>query len=243
VEPAGASKTISTNGHASRPDQGAAALFDPDGHDSHQPPDPGGGERPKPRSPRPPGPSTRPALIVVGIAAALMIGGTVASGLAGSQGGAPAKHSSITAKGSPLKAAPAKPSLSVISSAGSPPANILDALTLPVGSKVTPGSATNTGLGQYDRSLSFVVADSEQNVIDFFRVQLHADLWSGMSEGPPRNGPGFQIIAQHPGSDGYEWEVGVTVMPETFPPSAGAGVASTGETPFTVRLFQVSDQD
>jgi hypothetical protein len=240
VEPAGASKTISTNGHAAHPHPGSAPLVDTDGHDSHQPPDATGG---RPRSPRPPGPSTRPALIVLGIALALLIAGTVASGLAGSQGGAQPKHSAITAKGSPLQAEAAKPSLSVISSAGAPPTNVLNALTLPVGSKVKPGTATNAGLGPYDRSLSFVVADSEQKVIDFFHVQLHADLWSSMSEGPPRNGPGFQIIAQHPGSDGYEWELGVTVMPETFPPSAGAGVASTGETPFTFRLFQVPDPD
>jgi hypothetical protein len=240
VEPAGASKTISTNGHAAHPHPGSATLVDTDGHGSHQPPDVTVGQ---PRSPRPPGPSTRPALIVVGIALGLLIAGTVASGLAGSQGGGPPKHSSITAKGSPLKAEAAKPSLSVISSAGAPPANILDALTLPVGSKVTPGSSTNAGLGPYDRSLSFVVADTEQKVIDFFRVQLHADLWSSISQGPPRNGPGFQIIGQHPGSDGYEWELGVTVLPETFPQSAGPGVASTGETPFTFRLFQVPDQD
>jgi hypothetical protein len=252
VEPVGTSERISPNGHSPGRHGNAGALVDEGGHGTDRSAEPLGEAEPlgraelqgrSVRSTRPPGPSVRPALVVVGIAAALMIGGTVASGLAGSQSGAPAKHSSITAKGSPLTAEPAKSSLSTITSAGEPPGNVLDALTLPVGTKVNPGTATNAGVGLYDRSLSFVVADSEQKVIEFFRVQLHAQLWTDMTEGPAKNGPGFQIIGQHPGSDGYEWEVGVTVMPETFSPSAGAGAATNGVTPFTMRLFQQSDQD
>jgi len=47
------------------------------------------------------------------------------------------------------------------------------------------------------------------------------------------------VLAKKAGDDGWYWEVGVIVSPTVFGPS---GVeATTGTTPFVIRLLQVPD--
>ena len=54
----------------------------------------------------------------------------------------------------------------------------------------------------------------------------------------PHGTPGYRIVGQHPSSDGYEWEIGLTVAPTTFGSGAGQPLDTTS---FTVRLFAVTD--
>lgn len=169
-----------------------------------------------------------------------MIVGTVASGLAGGGKPVPASSSVPTAKGSPLRAVTGRTELSAIISDGLPPSDIVAAIALPSGATAVSGSALSNGIGYYDHSLGFTLRASEQDVIEFFRDELPALSWHVLSQGPPSGGAGYQIIAEHPGSDGYEWELGTTVDTETFPATSG-GVSSAGTTPFTLRLFEVTD--
>ena len=189
-----------------------------------------------------------------------MVSGTVAAGLTGGTS-VPASSSIPTARGSPIHAISARPELSAIIAGRVPPGDILAALALPLGTRALPGSTSNQGVGLYDRTLGLSVPASEQKVIEFFRAQLPAEHWRILSEGSPSNGSGYQVVCQHPGSDGYEWELGITVMQETFAPpstpspptspSTQAGgptstspspYGSVGTTPFSLRLFQVSDE-
>jgi len=189
---------------------------------------------------RTPGPSTKPALIVVGIAAVVVLTGIIGAALTSSGSAqAPAVHQLPTAKGATITATPGRHALAPITTGGQPPDDILDAVALPKGTTVTTGTATNNGIGLYDHSLSFQVPVSGQRVIDFFRAELKALKWQIVSQGtPPHGTPGYRIVGQHPSSDGYEWEIGVTVAPTTFGSGAGQPVDST---PFTVRLFAVTD--
>jgi hypothetical protein len=193
---------------------------------------------PPPR--RPPGPSARPAMIPVGIAALVLIAGGISAALTSSGVDQPPASRSIpTVRGATVRAVPGRTALRPIVIGGQPPQNILNVIPLPTGSRVKTGSATNNGIGLYDHSLSFTVAVSEQRVISFFRAELKALKWQQVTEGPPPHGaPGYQIVSQHPGSDGYEWELGVTVSPTTF---ATGSTAQT--TPFTMRVFAVTDDD
>ncbi|HUC37668.1 MAG TPA: hypothetical protein VMR97_11175 [Acidimicrobiales bacterium] len=195
---------------------------------------------------RPPGPSTHLALIVLAIAAGLMVVGTVAAGLTGGTP-APVRTSTPTARGSPLRAVASGPQLSAIVAGGLPPKDIVAALALPNGTTAVPGSAVNEGVGSYDRQIGLSVPASEQDVIDFFRLELPAERWSVESRGPVSAG-GYRLLGQHPGSNGYEWEVGVTVMPETFTggaagsgTTASAGPTSAGTTPVTLRIFEITN--
>jgi hypothetical protein len=189
---------------------------------------------------RPPGPRVRLAMIPVGIAALVLIAGGISSAVQSSGSDQPAPSNSIpTVKGAGVKAVPGRTALRPIISGGQPPQNILNAIPLPEGSVAKTGSATDNGIGLYDHTLSFTVGVSEQKVISFFRAELKALKWQEVTEGPASQGaPGYQIVSQHPGSDGNEWEIGVTVSPTTF---ATGSTAQT--TPFSMRVFAVSDDD
>ena len=54
----------------------------------------------------------------------------------------------------------------------------------------------------------------------------------------------MEILGKQAGNDGWYWEMGVIVLPTTF---GGAGTGATGAAPettrFTVRLFQVADEE
>jgi hypothetical protein len=184
--------------------------------------------------------------------------GVVLEVLSGSQSRpTPAPTSIATAPGAVLHAVPARPLLRSIVTVGEPPDDLLNALAVPRGTTPVPGTALNRGVELYDRSLRLVVPATEQAVISFFRAQLPAQHWRRLSQGPAKV-PGYQILEQHPASDGHEWEVGVTVSPTVFPgpapSSAGSGptgpappgsaptAPATGTTSFTLRLFSVSDQ-
>jgi hypothetical protein len=187
-----------------------------------------------------PGPSTRPALVVLGIALVVLLAGGIGAALTSSGSAAPPAAKSLpTARGATITAMPGRQTLAPIVTAGSPPDDILDAVALPKGATVKAGSATDNGIGLYDHSLSFSIGVSEQRVIDFFRAELKAFKWEIVSQGaPPHGAPGYRIVGQHPSSDGYEWEIGVTVASTTF--GSGSGGASD-TTPFTVRMFAVTD--
>ncbi len=231
--PAGSAATTvvgaRTNGHGRGPDTPAAQAT----------------------APRPPGPSTRPALIVLGVIVVIFALGFVLEIVSGSQSRPTASPASIvTARGAVLHAVPARPLLSAITTPGQPPDDLLNALAVPRGATVVTGSAVDRGVELYDRSLRFEVPASEQDVISFFRAQLPALHWRRLSQGPTATGSGYQILEQHPASDGHEWEIGVTVSPTAFTapvPSSGAAtpgapVPPEGTTSFTFRLFSVSDQ-
>jgi hypothetical protein len=188
---------------------------------------------------RPAGPSTKPALIVFGLAFAIFIVGVALELASGDQSRPSASPASVTtARGAGLHAVPARPLLKTIVTAGQPPDDLLDALAVPRGSTADPSSAINQGVESYDRSLRFEAGTTEQRLITFFRAQLPSEHWKVLSQGPSSTAPGYQILAQHPASDGLEWELGVTVAPTAFGSPSG-----TSTTAFTFRLFSQSDQD
>ncbi len=234
-------------------------------------PDPAGGPQPNGHgtvppglasaSGRPPGPSTRPALIVVGVTVVLFVVSVVAGGIVSERSGpGPTRPTVSTAHDAGLPAAPSRRLLGAIETPGEPPADLLAALAVPRGTTSVAASAVNHGVELYDRSLQLNVPASQTAAIRFFRAQLPFDHWHVVSAGPVSGGPDYRLLAQHPASDGQEWEVGVTVAPTTFPassppPSAAADGAppapppppspslSAGEaTPVTLRLYVVSDQ-
>jgi hypothetical protein len=175
----------------------------------------------------------------LGVTLTLFILGAVAQILTSGSAKPPPSPTSIpTARDAVLRAVPARPLLQEVVTVGEPPGDLLNALVLPAGAAPVPGSATNRGVELYDRSLGFNVDASEQDVISFFRAELRAASWQMLSQGPAKGAPGYQLLAQHPASDGLEWEVGVTVEPTTF----ASPSSSRGTTPFTVRLFAESDQ-
>lgn len=186
--------------------------------------------------------------MVVGIAAGLILIFGVLS-VVSSQGKASTDGPTTPAKvkGTTLLAVPAAKALKPIELPGTPPANILDALVLPEGATVVSVTDNSTSTTQYDEQMRFSVRASEAAIVDFYRVELAAKGWSSPSVGTATGlSGGVQVLAQKGGDDGWYWEAGAIVSPTAFG-TGGTGGSSTRtgaeSTEFTLRLFQVSDDD
>ncbi len=199
---------------------------------------------------RPPGPSTHLALIVVGIAAILLVLGTLGAALTSSQSKpTPAPVAIAEAPGAGLVPVTARTLLAPIVSEGQPPDNILNAIAVPEGTTAVSGSAINADVSLYDQSMGLVAPASQQAVITFVRVEMVAEHWQLIDHGSVKADGSIQIIGQHPGTDGNEWELGITVSPTTYAPTsaaaetgstdagAGGAAAGTDRSALEVRLF------
>lgn len=194
------------------------------------------------RPTRPPGPSTRYALIALGLAALIFVVGLIADGLSPSTAPRPTSSTVRTAPGSPLPARSATSALRPITVDGQPPSDILGALSLPAGTAATPGSVRDDGVGDYDETMGFDVAAPQQKVITFFRDQLRSAGWSQITSGRPSKASlapagSVEVLGRHASEDGNYWEAGVVVAPTSFPSSAPAGTTS-----FTLRLYVVEPE-
>lgn len=183
---------------------------------------------------RQPGPSTKKAAVVLGIAVLVFVGGAIALGLSPSTAPVHIASTVRTAPGSPLRAMPAAPELRPMVNGGQPPSDILAALALPAGTTSVTGSLQNHTVALYDESLGFQVAASQANVIAFFRAELKADGWQQVSSSLRSNGPGIEVLGQHGAVDGNLWDVGIVVSPTKF---VSGSTSNTEYTPFTLELY------
>jgi len=178
----------------------------------------------------------RPALVVLGLAVLILVLFGVGSALWGSgSNSSPHQSAAIRVPGTSLVAIPAGPSLRPIVQPGSPPSNIIVALTIPSGAVARTSIDHSANAGQYDEEMRFTMATSEEALITFYQFELPRLGWHVTSTGPPTGQAGMELLAEKSGNDGWEWEVGAVISPTTF---AGS---TTGSTPFALRLFQVPD--
>jgi hypothetical protein len=62
--------------------------------------------------------------------------------------------------------------------------------------------------------------------------------WHVFDRGAAANDPGaLEVLGRLAGTDGYYWEMGATISPTTFT----RGGPARGQTDFTIRLLQESD--
>jgi hypothetical protein len=87
----------------------------------------------------------------------------------------------------------------------------MDALVVPAGASAVTRTNYDRLNGPYDRGVGFSATASSDELLNFFRFELAANHWSNRTEAPARGGPGTQVLARHKSSDGFYWEVGVTV--------------------------------
>jgi hypothetical protein len=185
--------------------------------------------------------SMRPAMLVVGLAV-LIVGGFIAIGLA--TNGPPVQTTTSTASraisGTPLRAVPAARALSVIIQSGEPPSNILNSVSIPTGATRISHQNNSAAAGQYDAQIGLVSNASQGALRSFYLDDMKAQGWKITDQGPADHDPGaLEVLGQKAGSDGYYWEMGAVISATTF----GADAPPSGQTHFTIRLFQVPDPD
>jgi hypothetical protein len=191
-------------------------------------------------------PSVRPALIVVGIAAGLVLLFGIGAALTSSSTPPKPRSSALApVKGTALRAEAATSVLRPIERPDTPPPDVLRSVVVPEGS-TTVSSKPWDGSTQFSGEMTFRLQASQAAVVDFYRAELKARGWSissvGAAEGKKN---ATEVLAQRASTDGWYWEIGVVVSPTTFTspsrPSSDSGAAgSTGadSTQFSLDLFQ-----
>jgi hypothetical protein len=113
------------------------------------------------------------------------------------------------------------------SSAGLPPADIRNALMVPVTVRLTAHKIVNQGAGDYDCYLDYRTSLSGPNIIAYYQTHIPALGWKLFSTGHSSGGHhGQQVLFQIAGSDSFYWVYGVTIE-------------STGtSTNFRIRIYQ-----
>ncbi|HWD53170.1 MAG TPA: hypothetical protein VG412_12280 [Acidimicrobiales bacterium] len=170
-----------------------------------------------------------PAIIVVGIAAFILVGGVVASIITAGNNPVLTLHSITIPDGTVVQLTPATTALKPIVSS-EPPADILSALAVPAGSDLRHWVNIDQNHTQYNRSASFTIGLSSDQVVDVYRTLLPRLGWKLIYQGQgTSNGvSGREILARRASGDGYYWEVGAIVPPGT----------ASGVTPFTLVVFE-----
>ncbi len=193
---------------------------------------------------RPPvrgGVSMRPAMIVLALAVliiVLFVGLALATSsqpTAVHTGGAP-----LSVSGSVLKATPAAKALAPIIKTGQPPNNIVNAVDMPVGAVRLSSQNNAAQSGQYDSQVSLRSDASQGALLAFYASDMKSQGWQVFDRGPAANDPNaLEVLGKLAGTDGYYWEMGVTVQLTTF----GKNAPAAGATTFTVRLLQEPDPE
>jgi hypothetical protein len=188
-------------------------------------------------------PGIRPALVVAIIAAGLVlcfgILAAVSPTTTSRTGSDVAPTTPRKVKGTSLLAVSALRALRPIEEPDTPPANILDAMTIPEGSREISVSHRTTGTS-YDRSMRFAVAAPQATLITFYRDELSSYGWKVASVGAATGvAGGIEVLAEKAGDDGWYWEEGAVISPTTFSGTSGARES----TAFTIEVFEVPDAD
>ncbi len=145
-----------------------------------------------------------------------------------------------TVTGTVLRAKPARVDLAAITISGEPPGNIVNAVSLPVGSILLTHQNNSQAADQYDAQIG-LRSDASQGALEtFYQKDMKAQGWQIFEVGPADHDPGaLEVLGKLAGSDGFYWEMGAVISATSF----GANAPAAGDTQFTVRLFQVPDPD
>lgn len=181
-----------------------------------------------------------PALVVLAIVGLVIIGGSLLALIPGSSksktpsGNVTGARGSIIVDGTQFVSA--SPALSRIGAGGVVPSDVSSTLYLPKGAEVTSTENLDNGNGPFDRSLTLSSGESARDLAVRETILLGENGWRVTASREHQVSKGqesVEVLAEHPGSDGYYWEAGVTVVPVLR--------EANGHVNLTLRLLQVPD--
>ena len=174
-----------------------------------------------------------PALIVLGLAVVILLGGVAAAALSSRSNPTFSIRQVTLDDGTTVHLVPATVKLHDIVDNSEPPADIIGQLGIPQESMVTGILNSDRHTAQFDRTVRLTSQLAQPQVTEAYRRMLHAVAWKIIYEGPaPQGVPGAtEILAKLGSSDGFYWEVGVVVSPTT----------PAGATHYSVEVLQTPD--
>jgi hypothetical protein len=188
-------------------------------------------------------PRLGPALVLLAVAIVISGAGAIFALLGTSGPPAPAVHPGVLVGRTGLSVASATADFKSVTAGGEPPADILSALVVPAGSRLTNAAIVGSGLELYDARVTIHVDAKTSRVLSFYRDELRALGWTDRTSSQTAQ-RGTELLAEHPSSDGFYWEVGVVVNRATTsvsPALGGASVAAASAV--ELRLFEVNDAE
>jgi len=174
-----------------------------------------------------------PALIVLGLAVFLLIGGVAASAISsGSNPTFSVRHVTLS-DGTTVALAPATSKLHVLISNDEPPADIIGNLGVPKESVVTGVVNSDQHAAQFDRTATLHSGLAQSQVTEAYDHLLRAVGWQVIYTGAAPQGPpgATELLAKRGSGDGFYWETGVVVSPTT----------PAGVTPYSVEVYETPD--
>lgn len=188
------------------------------------------------------GPSLKLAAIPLVIGAVVVFGG-IGLSLAVDQPSptVPSAVAPVKLSGQTLAGVPAKGALKSIASLGQPPADIVAALSVPATSSVTSHLDKDAGVAQFDRSITLAVPAPPAQVLSFFEAEMSHHHWSLLDK--VSDGSTEKLFYQRGASDGYNWQVGLTLSPTSpsLTPALGGGNQTGPGTTAVMEIDQAED--
>ena len=174
-----------------------------------------------------------PALIVLGLAVFLLIGGVVASAISSGSTPSFSIRKVTLADGTTVALSPAAVRLHAIVSNDEPPADIIGNLGIPTESVVTGVVNSDQHTAQFDRTVDLTSQLAQPQVVEAYRRMVTAVGWKVIYQGGAPQGPAGadEILATKGSADGFYWEVGIVVSP----------TRATGSTPYSMEVFETPD--
>jgi hypothetical protein len=193
--------------------------------------------RPSPQFPR-----KGPALIFLAVVAFFSLGGFLLAALSSSPKTPPAPIGKVA--GSKIAAASASSFLSKIEVSGEPPANVIEAIVVPTGSTLSSFHREAENLELFAGSVTLLAPDQASDVVSFYRLELNHEKWKVTRTDATLDGKGSELFATIGGSDGFYWELEVTVESSnpSVSPALGGGDATVASS-VELQLVELDDAD
>jgi len=193
--------------------------------------------RPSPQFPR-----KGPALIFLGVVAFVSLGGFLLAALSSTPKTSPAPLGQVA--GSKVAAASASSFISKIAVAGEPPANVIEALVVPAGSTLSSFHRQAENLELFAGNVTLLAPDQPSDLVSFYRLELAHEKWKVTRTDATLDGKGSELFATIGGSDGFYWELEVTVESSnpSVSPALGGGDATVASS-VSLQLVELDDAD
>jgi len=174
-----------------------------------------------------------PAMIVLGLAVVILLGGVAAAAFSSSSNPTFTIRQVTLDDGAIIHLVPAATKLHAIVDNSEPPSDIIGNLGVPRESTVHGLVNSDQHAAQFDRTVDLTSELAQPQVTEAYRRMLAAAGWKVIYEGSaPQGAAGStEILATRGSSDGFYWEVGVVASPTT----------PLGSTPYSVEVFETPD--
>lgn len=188
-------------------------------------------------------PRRGPAMIVLGVVAAISLGGFALAALSSPSKSTPADLGLL--RGTSIAASSANAAVAEISVSGNPPQDVRASLVLPNHATIIGVTKHPQSLELYSGAVTVAAPYDVATLVTFYRLELVHRGWSVTRTDATATGHGTEIFATFPSKDGFYWEVELLVEPSAASSFSAAlgGASMEASSHVELQLLELNDQD